>query len=74
MTGLTTAIGGGGGASRHDHTSYPAGNGGSGGGGSGGRVQLEYGGERGTGTAGQGFDGARSGNHWYPGGGGGASE
>ena len=25
-------------------------------------------------TAGQGFDGAQSGNHWYPGGGGGASE
>ena len=37
-------------------------------------LQMDNGGERGTGTAGQGFDGARSGNHWYPGGGGGASE
>jgi hypothetical protein len=75
VTGLTTAIGGGGGATEHNSTNYPAGNGGSGGGGSGGRSQAsDTGGERGTGTAGQGFDGARSGNHWYPGGGGGASE
>ena len=40
-------------------------------------VELQngnYGGERGIGTSGQGFDGARSGNTWYPGGGGGASE
>ena len=28
--------------------------------------RLGNGGERGTGTAGQGFDGGRSGNHWYP--------
>jgi len=75
VTGLTTAIGGGGGASDHDQNHMPAGNGGSGGGGSGGRASNgNYGGERGTGTAGQGFDGARSGNTWYPGGGGGASE
>jgi hypothetical protein len=70
-----TAIGGGGGASTHNTSSYPAGNGGSGGGGSGGRAHYEhYGGERGTGTPGQGFDGARSGTTWYPGGGGGAGE
>ena len=75
VTGLTTAIGGGGGASGYDQTNLPAGNGGSGGGGSGGRGQTSgNGGERGTGTAGQGFDGAQSGNHWYPGGGGGASQ
>ena len=75
VTGLTTAIGGGGGASGYDQTNLPAGNGGSGGGGSGGRGQTSAnGGERGTGAAGQGFDGAQSGNHWYPGGGGGASE
>ena len=75
VTGLTTAIGGGGGASDHDQNHMPAGNGGSGGGGSGGRASNgNYGGERGIGTSGQGFDGARSGNTWYPGGGGGASE
>ena len=75
VTGLTTAIGGGGGATSHNETNLPAGNGGSGGGGSGGRASNgSHGGERGTGTAGQGFDGARSGNHWYPAGGGGASE
>ena len=75
VTGLTTAIGGGGGASDHDQNHMPAGNGGSGGGGSGGILNGgQYGGERGTGTAGQGFDGARSGNHWYSGGGGGASQ
>ena len=70
-----TAIGGGGGATAHNINNHPAGNGGSGGGGSGGRVSNgNYGGERGTGTVGQGFDGARSGTTWYPGGGGGASE
>jgi hypothetical protein len=75
VTGLTTAIGGGGGASGYDQTNLPAGNGGSGGGGSGGRASDgNNGGERGTGTVGQGFDGARSGNSWYPGGGGGASQ
>ena len=75
VTGLTTAIGGGGGASDHDHNHMPAGNGGSGGGGSGGRVQMEVMGVKEvSGTSGQGFDGARSGNTWYPGGGGGASE
>jgi len=74
VTGFTTAIGGGGGASVYDSTSYPASNGGSGGGGSGGRKQhpYVYGGDRGSGTTGQGFDGANSGTHWYPGGGGGA--
>jgi len=75
VTGLTTAIGGGGGASSHNETTRAAGNGGSGGGGSGGKVTAaSSGGERGTGTPGQGFDGARSGTHWYPAGGGGASE
>lgn len=75
VTGLTSAIGGGGGASEHNANNMPAGNGGSGGGGSGGRASSgSYGGERGTGTAGQGFDGARSGETWYPGGGGGASQ
>jgi hypothetical protein len=76
VTGLTTAIGGGGGASDYNQNHMPAGNGGSGGGGSGGRASNgNNGGERGLGTAGQGFDGARSGQSWYPsGGGGGASE
>jgi hypothetical protein len=75
VTGLTTAIGGGGGASKHNDTTQSAGNGGSGGGGSGGtHSTASNGGERGLGTAGQGFDGARSGNHWYNAGGGGASE
>lgn len=69
-----TAIGGGGGASDHDSASFPAGNGGSGGGGSGGRQSLaSYGGLPGTGTAGQGFNGAASGVTWYPGGGGGSA-
>ena len=68
-----TALGGGGGASKHDSSSYPAGSGGSGGGGSGGRQSGgSYGGSPGTGTAGQGNNGAGSGVHWYPGGGGGA--
>lgn len=67
------AYGGGGGASRHDSNGAPAGNGGSGGGGSGGRVSnTNNGGLNGTGVAGQGFAGANSGTHWYPGGGGGA--
>ena len=76
VTGFTTAIGGGGGASDYNQNHMPAGNGGSGGGGSGGRASNgSYGGERGTGTVGQGFDGARSGQTWWPsGGGGGASE
>ena len=73
LTGFTTARGGGGGATRYDANSHPAGNGGSGGGGSGGRnTNGSYGGERGTGMSGQGNDGARSGDTWYPGGGGGA--
>lgn len=67
------AFGGGGGASRHDSNGAPAGNGGSGGGGSGGRgSSTSTGGLNGTGTAGQGFNGANSGTHWHPGGGGGA--
>ena len=68
-----TALGGGGGASKHDSSSYPAGSGGSGGGGSGARQYSgSYGGSPGTGTAGQGNNGAGSGVRWYPGGGGGA--
>ena len=68
-----TAIGGGGGATEHSGTNNNiAGNGGSGGGGSGGRDSGGNGSDRGTGTPGQGYDGAQSGNHWYPGGGGGA--
>ena len=76
VTGLTTAIGGGGGSTWYHSSDYPAGNGGSGGGASGGRGHSSdaRGGAPGTGTAGQGFDGADSGQHWYPGGGGGASE
>ena len=68
-----TALGGGGGASKHDGNGFPAGNGASGGGGSGGRQSSgTTGGAPGTGTPGQGFDGAASGVQWYPGGGGGA--
>ena len=76
VTGLTTAIGGGGGATGHNNgDDIPGGSGGSGGGGSGGRNENGgYGEVPGTGTAGQGFDGAASGNAWYSGGGGGASE
>jgi len=75
MTGFTTALGGGGGATAHNVNTFYAGNGGSGGGGSGGRASDgNYGGERGTGRSGQGYDGARSGNTWYSGGGGGAGE
>jgi len=70
VTGLTTAIGGGGGATRYDTASWPAGNGGSGGGASGANTR---GGVKGTGTAGQGFDGGQAGSTWYPAGGGGAS-
>jgi hypothetical protein len=67
-----TAFGGGGGASTHTPTVAPAGDGGSGGGGSGARTAGTSGGLNGTGTPGQGNDGANSGNAWYPGGGGGA--
>ena len=68
-----TALGGGGGASKHDGNSFNAGSGGSGGGGSGGRQSNgSYGGLAGTGTTGQGNNGAGSGVTWYPGGGGGA--
>ena len=76
LTGFTTAIGGGGGATGHANSDdIPGGNGGSGGGGSGGRQSGGgYGEVPGTGTSGQGYDGAASGVTWYPGGGGGASE
>ena len=70
---LVTAIGGGYGASQHNGNSWNASNGGSGGGGSGGRQNGgSYGGLPGNGTTKQGFSGAGSGPHWYPGGGGGA--
>ena len=76
VTGFTTAEGGGGGASGHNNSDdIPAGNGGSGGGGSGGLLSSSsYGAAAGSGTAGQGYDGADSGVTWYPGGGGGASQ
>jgi hypothetical protein len=79
--GSLTAIGGGGGASFHDNSSYPAGNGGSGGGASGGAQSPSGGsggaggvggGAAGTGTAGQGNNGSFGIWAWYPGGGGGA--
>ena len=79
--GTITATGGGGGASNHDLSTAPAGNGGSGGGASGGAQPASgghsgsggYGGSsRGTGTAGQGYDGSWGIVSWYPGGGGGA--
>ncbi len=79
--GSLTAIGGGGGASFHDGSTLPAGSGGSGGGASGGGQAPSGGqagaggyggGARGTGTPGQGFDGAWGIYAWYPGGGGGA--
>jgi hypothetical protein len=71
VTGLTTAIGGGGGATRYDTASWPAGNGGSGGGASG---ATNRGAAKGAGTSGQGFDGGQAnGSTWYPAGGGGAS-
>ena len=67
------AIGGGYGASQYSSNSWNASNGGSGGGGSGGRQSGDsYGGLPGNGTIKQGFNGAGSGPHWYPGGGGGA--
>jgi hypothetical protein len=75
------AIGGGGGASNHDGSTNPAGNGGSGGGASGGAQSPNggsgggggYGGGRaGVGTAGQGYNGSFGVWAWYPGGGGGA--
>ena len=76
LTGFTTAIGGGGGATGHANSDdIPAGSGGSGGGGSGGRLSNSgYGEAAGSGMSGQGYDGAESGVTWYPGGGGGASE
>ena len=76
VSGFTTVIGGGGGATGHNNgDDKDAGDGGSGGGGSGGRQSSgAYGAPNGTGTAGQGFDGADSGSTWYPGGGGGAGE
>lgn len=79
--GNMTAIGGGGGASFHDVSSYPASSGGSGGGASGG-AQSPSGGSAGaggygggaaaSGTAGQGNNGSFGIYAWYPGGGGGA--
>ena len=78
--GNLTAKGGGGGASCHDRSTSPAGNGGSGGGASGGGT-LPSGGQggggygggiRGTGSLGQGYDGGTGFYAWYPGGGGGA--
>ena len=76
-----TAIGGGGGASFHDVSTYPASTGGSGGGASGG-AQSPSGGQAGaggygggaaaSGTAGQGNAGSFGIYAWYPGGGGGA--
>jgi hypothetical protein len=70
---LVTALGGGYGASQHNGNGWNANSGGCGGGGSGGRQNgSSYGGLPGSGTAKQGYDGAGSGPHWYPGGGGGA--
>ena len=80
LFGSLTAIGGGGGASCHDRSTSPAGDGGSGGGASGGGT-LPSGGQggggygggiRGLGTLGQGNDGGTGLYSWYPGGGGGA--
>ena len=65
-TALSTAIGGGGGASDHDAAGSPALIGGSGGGASGQNAN------RALGTSGQGNPGANSAGAWYPGGGGGA--
>jgi len=79
--GTLTAIGGGGGASNHDQSINPAGNGGSGGGASGGAQPPNGGsggaggyggGAAGTGASGQGHDGSFGIWAWYPGGGGGA--
>ena len=75
------AIGGGGGASNHDGSTNPAGNGGSGGGASGGAQSPNGGsgggggyggGKAGVGTVGQGYNGSFGVWAWYPGGGGGA--
>ena len=80
LFGSLTAIGGGGGASCHDRSTSPAGDGGSGGGASGGGT-LPSGGQggggygggiRGLGTLGQGNEGGTGLYAWYPGGGGGA--
>ena len=80
LFGNLIAIGGGGGASCHDRSTSPAGNGGSGGGASGGGT-LPSGGQggggygggiRGTGSLGQGNNGGTGFYAWYPGGGGGA--
>ena len=80
LFGNLIAIGGGGGASCHDRSTSPAGNGGSGGGASGGGT-LPSGGQggggygggiRGTGSLGQGNNGGTGLYAWYPGGGGGA--
>ena len=80
--GTITAHGGGGGASRHDGSGAPAGDGASGGGASGGRGNQDFpatssgygGGNRGRSIyPGEGHDGAWSTvTRWYPGGGGGA--
>lgn len=79
--GTLISIGGGGGASCHDRSTSPAGDGGSGGGASGGGAAGQpvgqggggYGGGfRGLGTPGQGFEGGAGIYAWYPGGGGGA--
>jgi hypothetical protein len=76
-----TATGGGGGASLHDQSGYPASSGGSGGGASGGAQSPSGGnagaggyggGAAGSGTAGQGNNGSFGIYAWYPGGGGGA--
>ena len=87
-TGVTvTALGGGGGASAHNWGNSPAGGvnngqtvasgGGSSGGGAGAQDNRTpdgaYGGSRrGTGTAGQGFEGGTGSGYWYPGSGGGS--
>jgi fibronectin-binding autotransporter adhesin len=65
--GTLEAIGGGGGASRHDSESNKAGSGGSGGGASG-----QYGNHGRALRGDMGFPGRTSGGQWYPGGGGGA--
>jgi len=80
--GSITAYGGGGGASRHDGSGAPAGDGASGGGASGGRgngtpaanASGYGGGNRGRQIYNQGNDGAWGDGYWYPGGGGGAGQ
>lgn len=66
VSNIGTAIGGGGGASKHDTNVYPAASGGSGGGASGQNANWA------AGTAGQGNNGGTTSGQWYPGGGGGA--